>query len=264
MLGQLYWPRAVGFLGACSCPIYTSPLRNRPLFFACPLAKKDRRPLRKGMRYLYTLALSLYACAAPLTGTVFNRSEKTGAVTHLCMPTAMVVVTQDIPSAYIEAILAGFDYWDIAPMPGPGLGAGAQPFKTYHEGTMRDPGNIPMPAGLIIVGAASPKEIDHDGDMTTFMKTIVDVNAAGCMVSSRVVINTHMLPGYPLEAIQTAARHEAGHLLGLADNYETPGVLMYFAVTDRVKHPIDASPLELFFVRALRGAPLTSTELDKP
>lgn len=164
---------------------------------------------------------------------------------RICEP-IFVAFTPDIPQAYREPIAAGFDYWDVL---------GFSMFKTITEITMDDP-HVLMPA-VLVVAKAGQNEVGRD----TFMKTTMTAfDENGCARLMRMLVSTPMLTMYSLDQVTNAARHEAGHLLGLTDRKEpaTEGSVMFWRLVSDLSYPREVWADELAALRALHAQPTKS------
>lgn len=157
----------------------------------------------------------------------------------MCNPPWFVALTPEIPEPEATAVRKGYDYWDL-------LGVGREPFIVPTT-TIHDPG-IPL-GSLLIIALAKPDEVVVDKNGAhNIMETQVywlRNDPMRCITVARVIVDPAWLEDAVLLEIESTARHEAGHMLGLRDDRRYPGSLMHWTQSSFDVHPIAANPMEI-------------------
>lgn len=191
---------------------------------------------------IVSAALCLSGCAryADLYNHFTDDDGKTLTDTkiHICDP-LFVAFTPDVPEMYQPQIAAGFEYWNSLGFP---------MFKVITEFAIEDP-LIPLPVVLVIT-MAKPNEMADEIFMGTLMASI---DEDGCAQTTRLYLSPWMLDLHSDAQITNAARHEAGHLLGLSDRTDDKSMdsLMFERLITGMPYPRDASNEEIAAVKAL-------------
>lgn len=143
----------------------------------------------------------------------------------------MVAFAPEVPEITRRAWSRGFQYWNAA--------LGKRIFFIVEQPLSEDP-HVVTPGGLLIVGMASKAAPIAE---TAAAETQQYLEPNGCVYASRIGI-AQIATRYLPDEQETVARHEAGHVLGLAHTL-IPGDLMFPSINIGVQNPVDASDAEL-------------------
>jgi len=174
------------------------------------------------------ILLFLISCSHPIP--IFLKNPKNNPAIQCVVP-MLWSISRNVPRQYHETIIEGVRYWNEV--------LGKKIFIYIGEVDM-SPFSLEA-GGFIIIGA------DYMSKNTCATITYT-FSPHSCIAHSRVLISERCLVK-DKEYLESAVRHEFGHILGL--NHGAWGNVMFYKLDESFQHPLEASELQINMLKII-------------